>query len=169
MPTHVYTVAEAAAASGISPTQVRNWVSQFADHLSPSANPPAGQARQLSPTDVATLQRVAELRAAGVAYADIPAQLPDQAADLMPSIEIQPAPTAQNALESTIAPVELISAIEGRFQSIQGELQRLQQAQAASEQKQVGQITTFAAGLIVGMVAILVIVGLFALVRYVGG
>ena len=48
-------------------------------------------------------------------------------------------------------------------------MQRLQQAQAASEQKQVGQITTFAAGLIVGMVAILVIVGLFALVRYVGG
>ena len=166
-PTH--SVASAAAIVGVSSSQVRNWCGQFADQLSPAANPAPGQPRQLTPNDVAILQAVKELRAAGVAYDDILAQLPDQAVDLQPYIEIKPAPTPQNALESTIDTNQVALLVESRFQGIQAELLRLQQAQAASEQKQVGQITTFAAGLIVGMVAILVIVGLFALVRYLGG
>lgn len=165
-PTH--SVASAAAVVGVSASQIRNWAAQFADHLSPLANPGPGQPRQLTQSDLAILQAVKELRAHGVAYDDIPAQLPDQAASLTPYIEIQTIPTAQNALESRIDANQVALLVESRFQGIQAQIEQLSRAQAAQERQQVSKITTFAAGLIVGMVLVFLVVGIFALASYVG-
>ena len=167
-PTH--SVASAAAIVGVSASQIRNWAAQFSAHLSPAANPTPGQARMLTPNDVAILQAVKELRAAGVAYEEIPAQLPDpdQAAALQPYIDLQPTPPPPNALESTIDTNQVALLVESRFQGIQAELLRLQQAQAASEQKQVGQITTLGLGILIGMVLVVAVWAVFALASYLG-
>ena len=54
----VYNVSQAAAIVGVSPSSLRNWCKQYAAHLSPSASPPAGSERVLTPADVATLQHI---------------------------------------------------------------------------------------------------------------
>lgn len=167
-PTH--SVASAAAIVGVSASQIRNWAAQFAEYLSPAANPAPGQPRQLTPNDVAILQAVKELRAAGVDYAAIPDQLPDpdQAADLQPYIEIKPTPTPQNALESTVDAKQVALLVESRFQGIQAQIEQLSKAQAASEQKQVGQITTLGLGILIGMVLVVAVWAVFALASYLG-
>ena len=167
-PTH--TVTDAAAIVGSSPSQIRNWCTQFRPHLSPNANPGPGQPRWLSNADVSVLQRVKELRAAGTPYEAIPAQLPDpdQAAALQPYIDLQPTPTAQNALESTIDAKQVALLVESRFQGIQAKIEQLSRAQAASEQKQVGQITTLGIGIMIGMFLVVAVWAVFALASYLG-
>lgn len=167
MPTH--SVASAAAIIGVSASQIRNWCSQFADNLSPTANPAPGQPRQLTPNDVAILQAVKELRAAGVTYEAIPAQLPDPAADLMPYIEIQPAPTAQESPETAIDARQVALLVESRFQGIQAQIEQLSRAQAASERQRMGMITTLGIGILIGMVLVVAVWAVFALASYVGG
>ena len=77
--TPTYTPATAAHTIGVHPNVVRKWCIAFRDYLSPEANPPAGQGRKLTASDVARLQLVRQWRSDGVEFNDIAprlAQLP---------------------------------------------------------------------------------------------
>ena len=171
MPTH--SVASAAAIIGISPSQIRNWCTQFAPSLSDGANPGPGQPRWLTSNDVAILQRVKELRAAGVDYAAIAAQLPDPADLPAPYIDVRvetlPVAGAPNALESTIDTQKVITYVESRLDALQADLLRLQLAQETSDKKQVGQISTLGIGIVIGALLVVAVWAVFALASYVGG
>jgi DNA-binding transcriptional MerR regulator len=166
--THVYTVTEAAAIIAVSASQVRNWCAQFADYLSDQANPAPGQARALTAADVATLQRVAELRAAGVGYSEIPGQLALlDVGELVPYVEPAPAPIDQTRSPQTA--IELYAAIESRFQQMQGHIDRLQTAQVEEERRRLSAVTMFGFGAIVGLLLVIALVALFMLGVWAGG
>ena len=77
--TPTYTPATAAHTIGVHPNVVRKWCIAFRDYLAPEANPPAGQGRKLTASDVARLQLVRQWRSDGVEFNDIAprlAQLP---------------------------------------------------------------------------------------------
>jgi DNA-binding transcriptional MerR regulator len=71
MPANRYTPDQAAQLIGASPSTVRNWCKQHADALSHGCNPPAGSQRRLTEQDVAILQQIAAMRAAGQSVEDI--------------------------------------------------------------------------------------------------
>lgn len=165
MPTQAaHTVTEAAAIVRVSPSQIRNWCGQFETFLSDQATPTPGQSRILTAADVATLQRVKELRDEGVDYAAIPAQLADlDPGALVPYVE--PAPDSAT-IESPgpQAAIELFAAMESRFQAMQGQLDRLQAAQAQEEHRAQSQTVIFALGVgagvaLVGVAVLLIWLG----------
>lgn len=55
------TPAQAAAVLNVSPSTLRRWSADFAEHLSETARGAAGHHRSYSPSDMATLQRAGEL------------------------------------------------------------------------------------------------------------
>lgn len=71
----MYNVTQAARYAGVSGTTIRGWAREYSDYLSPTANPPAGQARQFSEDDLAVFATVATLRAQLVTTEDIRAAL----------------------------------------------------------------------------------------------
>jgi DNA-binding transcriptional MerR regulator len=158
-------VASAAAIVGVSSSQIRNWCAQFADYLSDQATPQPGQARMLTPTDVATLQRVQELRTEGVDYADIPEQLTGlDYSQLVPYVDVAPDVTAadQPAPPSSLATIELFGKLENRFQQMQGQIDQMRDEQAAHERDRMSAATMFGLGLIAGILLIGAIFLLFA-------
>lgn len=160
-PTHGYTVTEAAAVVGVSTSQIRNWCTQFADYLSAQATPPAGQSRTLTAADVATLQRVAELRAQGVDYALIPAELTTlDPGELVPYVD--PAPAAVQASPAPAGAIELYTAMETRFQQMQGQIDRLTVAQAQEERRRLSTVTMFGFGLLAGILLVALMFAIFA-------
>lgn len=46
----------------ISPASVRIWANDFADYLSPSANPPAGQTRKFTDNDIRVFATISRLK-----------------------------------------------------------------------------------------------------------
>lgn len=178
MPTHVahtYTPTEAAAIIGVSASQVRNWCTQFADYLSTDANPAPGQTRTLTQADVATLQRVKELRDEGIDYADIPAQL-DQLdpGELVPYVDVDPSPLSTvnepgTAQHSPQAAIELFGKLEDRFQQMQGQIDRLQAAQAEEDRGRMSAVTLLGLGVIAGILLVGIVIGIIALGAWLGG
>ena len=59
----MYNVTQAARYAGVSGTTIRGWAREYSDYLSPTANPPAGQARQFIEDDLQVFATVATLRA----------------------------------------------------------------------------------------------------------
>jgi len=158
MPTPSYTVAQAAALAGVSPTSVRNWCAQFAQYLSSSAAPPAGTERMLTPADVATLQQIAQWRQQRMGYDSIALQLAE-----LPTEELQITIDAQPVQETTalqqptsevVTAVTLIEAIDARYSRLEVRLIEV-------ERRQVSGATTFGWGFIAGLaVALLVFVAI---------
>jgi DNA-binding transcriptional MerR regulator len=150
---------------GVSSSQIRNWCTQFAGHLSADANPAAGMARTLTNADVATLQRVAELRADGVPYPEIPARLAQlEPGDLVPYVDSQPAPNDQ---PNQPAAIELYTLVEKRFQQMQGQIDQLQAAQAQEERRPI--TLYFLLGIVAGLLIVSVAVGVLMFGAWVGG
>jgi DNA-binding transcriptional MerR regulator len=156
MPTDRYTVAQAAALAGVSPSSVRNWCAQFAAHLSSGASPAPGEERLLSPADVAILQQVAQWRAQRMGYDVILQQLADLSTDeLQPYIEVaptlEPAPLQQPTGDVTTA-IQLIEAIDQRYSSLQLRMEQYERGMNS-------RLTWFAWGLLGGLgLALFVIV-----------
>jgi len=160
---HAYTTTEAAAIIGISASQARNWCGMFAGHLSQAANPAAGVARSLTAADVATLQRIKELRDDGTDYSEIPAQLAQlDPGELVPYVDAAP-PDQTNQP----AAIELYSLVEKRFQQMQGQIDQLQAAQAQEERRPYALI--FALGILTGLLIVGVAVLLLLFGAWVGG
>lgn len=67
----MFNVKQAARYAGVSGTTIRGWTREYADYLSPSANPPAGQARQFDEDDLAVFATIATLRDQLVTTAEI--------------------------------------------------------------------------------------------------
>src|SRR5208337_1120299 len=58
------TISEVARHLGVDRDTVKTWTTEFAEHLSLTANPPKGKERQFCETDLRVLAFVAELRRA---------------------------------------------------------------------------------------------------------
>ena len=71
----VYSTAQAAKLTGVSEASIRNYARQYGAHLSPGANPPAGQARAMLEADLTLLAFIREQTAAGVGHLEIAAQI----------------------------------------------------------------------------------------------
>lgn len=177
MPGH-YTPTAAAAMIGISVSTLRNYCSQFKELLSPDAAPPAGTERRLTPADVATLQRVKELRGQGMAPAAIVATLQaslqtEDASTLQPYIDstttdFQPAqaqPTAQELVPATTQAIELYSAILTHTTALQSRMDAMQAQIDSQARAGASRFTLFVAGILIGLVVALIIVGVLWLGR----
>lgn len=165
-----YTVAQAAALAGVSPSSVRNWCGQFAGHLSSGASPAPGQERLLSPADVAILQQIAQWRSQRQGY-DLIAQqlaaLPTN--DLQPYVDVEPveepieepAPLQPAPLQPTneaITALALVAAIDSRYSRLETRIEEL-------EHKQVSRVTSLGWGVIIGLSLALVVFALVLALR----
>jgi len=162
MPIDRYTVAQAAALAGVSPSSVRNWCAQFAQYLSSGASPAPGEERLLTGADVAILQQVAQWRAQRQGYDAILQQLADLSTeDLQPYIEVaptlEPAPL-QPATNEILTAVTLIEAIDARYSRIEARLIEV-------ERRQVSGLTSLGWGIIIGLLIALVVFALILLYR----
>lgn len=177
LPGH-YTPTAAAAMIGISVSSLRNYCSQFKELLSADASPPAGVERRLTPADVATLQRVKELRGQGMAPADIVATLQsrlqtEDTATLQPYIDstttdLKPAqaqPTAQELAPATTQAIELYSAILSHTTALQSRMDAMQAQIDSQARAGASRFTLFVAGILIGLVVALIIVGVLWLGR----
>lgn len=66
-----YTNRQTAALFGVSLETIRNWAYEFAEYLSPTANPGKGKHRLYSPDDLAVFGLVDDLKKQGRTYSDI--------------------------------------------------------------------------------------------------
>jgi DNA-binding transcriptional MerR regulator len=159
MPGH-YTPTAAAAMIGISVSTLRNYCATFKSLLSPDAAPPAGTERRLTPADVATLQRVRELRDQGMAPADIvatlQATLQTEGTDtLQPYIDTQLAPAPTPVPAPITAPT---TGLQTELQTIQRQIDTLEERRREDASQRTSMIVMFAAGMIAGL--LLAIVGI---------
>lgn len=150
---------------GITPFTLRRWCDYHAAYLSPSANPPAGQARRFTGRDLEVLKHVKSLRAQGLTVARINEQLApltfaeidnsEQATDLVEAP--QDAQTAQDRTDSALAVRVALVDLE---RLIDAKLEAIQQAKEPS----------FTMGLLLGVVGmgIIFLVGLGLAVLYGG-
>lgn len=93
----MYTVKQASAAVGISVSTVRQWGKEYADFMSPLANPEKGKPRRYTDDDIAVLHTVNVLRAEFTPHEDIEHRLEtgdrlEPLATVKPPPETPPAP-----------------------------------------------------------------------------
>lgn len=70
-----FTVEQAAKLHGVSRETIRTWSIEFAEYLSPTANPSSGRQRLYTEDDMRVISLIAELKGQGQVYADIHAAL----------------------------------------------------------------------------------------------
>lgn len=117
----MYTPEQTAQMLNIATSTLRKYSRLFSTFLSQPANRPQ---RKYQESDIATLQRVVQLRSDGVSLEDIPAQL----ATVQPE-EVKP--------ENSLA---LIPAIATEFQSLHDQISQLQTDQESREKRLQDQI-----------------------------
>lgn len=161
MPVH-YNVSSAAAVVGVSPSTLRNWLRQYAKHLSDGATPPPGQDRVLNDSDVAKLQYVKAQRDLLRDYPDIAKDLEAMPADeaIMPYIDVTPTtPVAAPppALQQPAISTELVQALRMIVERQDGDLQRQIDE---LRQTQIERYQNFVLGILVGIVLTAVVLGL---------
>lgn len=127
----VTTPTETAEIIDITPVSLRRWCDYHAAHLSPGANPPAGQARRFTGRDIEVLKMVKQLREQGFTVARINEQLAtltfaeiDTSEQDTEPVALQPAsPDAQHSTPAVIVALddlqELIRAIQQGNQATQ--------------------------------------------------
>ena len=118
----VYNPAKASKEIGVTPNTVRLWCKSFADFLTPDANPPVGQERRLSQSDVAILQLVKECRDQELSIDSIRLKLSQT--DLLsiskPFIDVEIVPTSPIS-SVPVQPVDissLVGLLEGLHRKI---------------------------------------------------
>lgn len=166
MSTTLYNPAAAAAIIRISPSTLRNWIRQFAAHLSPTANPPPGAERVLTQRDVAILQRVKELRDQFKGYDEIESILATMPAEeaVTPYIDAGPpvievAPEPPRTADTTMQVISYIDdRIEARYNTLQGQIDDLKTGQAS-------RMAWFVYGFIAAFLFVAVIVLIMLLAR----
>lgn len=134
------TSGELAKEFGVTANTIRNWVREFAPHLSPSANPTGKRQRRFTARDAEVLRQVAALRSG--AKPATQAEIQDALADLHfgevdaesePSPEVEP---NEPTLLVTQAHVEALTML------LQRETQRADDAQRRVEelQREIGRL-----------------------------
>ena len=142
---------------GITPFTLRRWCDYHAAYLSPSANPPAGQARRFTGRDLEVLKHVKSLRAQGLTVARINEQLApltfaeidnsEQDTDIVEAP--QDAQAAQDRTDSALAVRVALDDLEKRFDA---KLEAIQQV------KEPSFFVGFGAGFIAALLFVIVIV-----------
>lgn len=142
---------------GITPFTLRRWCDYHAAYLSPSANPPAGQARRFTGRDLEVLKHVKSLRAQGLTVARINEQLApltfaeidnsEQDTDIVEAP--QDAQNAQDRTDSALAVRVALDDLEKRFDAKLAVLQR---------SREPSFFVGFGAGFIAALLFVIVIV-----------
>ena len=159
------TPAQVAALLGVHPNTVRAWCGEFADVLSDSAR---SRPRLLSPSDVAVLQLVAQLRAEGLTYSEVlqrlretpRADIAQPYIDAAPAVPAQPTETPTDSPTAPLAPLDvsamLTALVDSRteaqaetLRSVDARLQRLE----AQRLLWIGAAVGLVAGLVLGVIA----------------
>ena len=170
MPPTVYRIGGVAARLGVHENTVRLWCAEFASHLSAAANPPSGQVRALSESDLVTLERVRDMRNAGYPIAYVRERLPSTPTTTEPSKPPEAPQNAPDARSGAIMPAAVVQALE----ALQSRLDAPPAAQALQNARAQG----FAAGVtaaIAIMLALALLIGVLAslglgwVVRLLGG
>lgn len=156
-------ISEAAEAIGVSIHSLRRWCEWHKAHLSPGANPPAGQARRLTGVDIEVLRHVKALRSEGLQTVAINEQLAGltfaeiDTGDHSPvdSEEIEPT-AAQEKLQQTPGPImapEYFMAIERRFEALEAAMQE-------DQRYRFDQLTMLGIGVCIGLLFCAILIGL---------
>jgi len=157
MPPERYTPTQAARQAGISPNTVRVWAKEYRDFLSEYANPPAGVDRSFTPTDVATIQAITQLRANNLSTADVkerlrqqPPQAPDTLQDATKAADVAPdSSTASTALAPAHDAIQAFLArndVTDKLESIDRRLERVESRSNLVAAVVVAVVVAFAAG-----------------------
>ena len=102
---------------GVPPSTLRLWAKQYAEFLSPGANPASGEERRFTAGDIETLKAVAQLRHNGMLPADIANRLRNN-----------PAAGVQDAPGQGAAPLQVHTPTEPGHDAIQTFLARTETA-----------------------------------------
>lgn len=163
MPNDTYNPEQAAALiGGVSASTIRNWCKVYAAILSAGANPTTGTERRLTQQDVATLQQVKLLRDNRRSVDEIVAMLQQTATTPTLTIEATPtpAPTAQDAPESTSLLTVALSSMASRQDATDKRVDALQQAIASVERSQGERRDALITGIVIGGAIVLIVVAL---------
>jgi DNA-binding transcriptional MerR regulator len=117
------TVTDFTKAYGVQPNTIRHWSKNFADFLSPGANPEKGKRRMYSYDDAEVIALIAEMRQQYESYDNIRAALADGDRGLWPPEDRQAAEDdAGEAQSGEGAPLALITQLTAKASSLEGEL-----------------------------------------------
>lgn len=150
-----YQPAEVAKLLGVSAFTVRRWCEWHKEHLSPEANPESGRPRRLSAKDVEVLRHVAQLRTQGLQTGEINAQL---STITFAVVDTEPAPTltaplqaTQEGQRATSTALQVVEALSTVLSPLEARINRLEARRF--------DVQSFAFGVIVGLLFVLVFIG----------
>ena len=174
MPPPVHKIGRAAARLGVHENTVRLWCAEFASHLSAAANPPSGQPRALTDSDMATLERVRDMRNAGYPIAFVRAQLPLSTTTTEPSNPPESHQSPQEGHSGAIMPAAVVQALEALQSRLDAppSAQALQKAHESGFNRGVAVGVTVAVGVLLGLlllIGVLSAAGLSWVARLLGG
>jgi len=95
---------------GVTKQTIRSWTAEFAEHLSPLANPPKGGKRIYEDDDVRVMAAVAQLRQAGRSFADIHGELSEGK-----RVDPEEVPSKEIAERPEFAPVSVLEEFAKRI------------------------------------------------------
>ena len=134
MPT--YSMKQVTGFLQVSDTTLRtSWGVEFADYLSPSANPPKGEERRYTEDDLATLYTVATMRQTGQDYETIKAML-DQGQRIDPPPADRAMLAAAGGDETAVMVSTFQTALasyEARIDKLEDKLEEAQTARLSAE------------------------------------
>ncbi len=145
------TPAKAAELVGVEVYTIRRWCDWHAPSLSPGASPGPGALRRLTMRDIEVLKTVRDLRAQGLTTNTINEQLAG-----LTFAEIEPAPVDAAPMVATQAPQDSPGApaplaVVEALQSIQAQIQALQQARSDDKQAQRAAWWYIVFGIMIGL------------------
>ena len=123
------TVTDFSRAYDVKPNTVRRWTAEFADFLSPEANPPTGDIRAYTDDDAHIIALVGEMRAANAPYNRIHAALADGELGMWPPADFddgQPDPQREQTAAALITQLNAdVSRWRGISDTVTDERDRL--------------------------------------------
>ena len=132
----VYSMKQVTSFLQVSDTTLRTgWGVEFADYLSPSANPPKGEERRYTEDDLATLYTVATMRMAGQDYETIKMALGQgQRIEPPPSDRAMLAAAGGDETAVMISTFQTaLASYENRIDKLEDRLEEAQAARLAAE------------------------------------
>jgi DNA-binding transcriptional MerR regulator len=158
------TPSQVAKRANVSGQTIRNYSSEYAELLSPTASVKNGT-RLYTDEDVQILCAIAELRKAGIPPGEIVARLQSDIPTIVDVDSNEPIKDPQEPLETVqealLAPQMLLPTLNARFEAIERQIE-------AQERRQHDRWTIIALSFIAGMVAALVLFGVAYLLLTVG-
>jgi len=141
---NTYSALQVARSAGISVSSVRGWCKDFADYLSPEANPEPGKVRVFNDDDLSVYVTVATLRKQQLSYDEIREKLESgERAEPLPQPDqpgpetVQDTPGASMATEAYTAALTLYeartNAVESKVDDLHDRLLDAEKRAAAAE------------------------------------